>query len=153
MNEDADGIAALVRHFADIEQRHMRGLPIVNPKLFVEAVGARQFNEHRICILISPWFMNLVLLPGNDDWASLEQGQVCELRLPTETLQFTVCHDHALGTYLAAVMFRSVSDFPDQCTARGVAAEILRRLFSPASANTAVISRRALFTGSGARSA
>jgi [NiFe] hydrogenase assembly HybE family chaperone len=142
-----------VRHFEAIERAHMRGLPIINPKLCVEAVGAWQLADHRICILIAPWFMNLVLLPGNDDWAGLAQGQVCDVELPRETLQFTVCHDDVMGTFLTAVMFRTVSDFPDQDTARGVAAEILQQLFSPVAARPAAISRRALFTGSGAADA
>jgi hypothetical protein len=58
-----------------------------------------------------------------------------------------------MGTFLTAVMFRTVSDFPDQDTARGVAAEILQQLFSPVAARPAAISRRALFTGSGAADA
>jgi len=153
MNEYADGIAALVRHFENIEQRHMRGLPISNSKLYVEAVGSRTFAGHQLCILIAPWFMNLVLLPGNDDWVGLAQGQVCDVELPCETLQFTVCHDDVMGVFLTAVMFRTVSDFPDQATARSVAVEILQQLFSPAAARPVAISRRALVTGSGAANA
>lgn len=153
MIESFPTIAALVRHFEEVGRRHMRGLPITNPQLSVEAVGARQFNEHHICVLISPWFMNLVLLPGNDEWASLDQGHINDVNFPRETLQFTICHDDEIGTFLSAVMFRSVSDFPDQETARGVAVEILQQLFAKTSQEKNVFSRRALFTGSGTANA
>lgn len=156
MTSDDSGVAALVRHFEIIARRHMRGLPIVNPKLSVEAAGARQLGEHRVCVLISPWFMNLVLLPGSDAWAGVDQGHVCDVTLPGDTIAFTVCHDDVIGTFLTAVMFRTVSDFPDQETARRVAMEILTRLFAervhgtPAAATGRgpVFSRRALLTGS-----
>ncbi|MGB5345321.1 MAG: [NiFe]-hydrogenase assembly chaperone HybE [Woeseia sp.] len=148
MIKESDDVAALLRHFENIEREHMRGLPIVNSKLAVEVIGVRQFGEHRICILIAPWFMNLVLLPGNDDWAGVEQGQVSEIGLPRETLEFTVCHDDIIGTFLTAVMFRTVSDFPDQDTARNIAIEILEQLFTQP--DRPVLSRRALLTGAAA---
>jgi [NiFe] hydrogenase assembly HybE family chaperone len=155
MNEQTADIAALVGHFEDIERLHMRGLPIVNSKLHVEAVGARTFGEHCICVLISPWFMNLVLLPGNGEWQAFEQGTACDIEFPAETLEFAVCRDVVLGTFLTAVMFRTVSDFPDQLTARNVATDILRRLFPDAEdsvdaasvARPRLISRRALLAG------
>lgn len=155
MTDTPASIAALVQHFEQIEQTHMRGLPILNPRLAVEATAVRAHGEHLVCILISPWFMNLVLLPGTDAWADSDQGECSEIKLPRESLEFNVCHDDNLGTFLTAVLFRTVSDFPDQDTARGVAMGILEELFTTdtASGNGAgtsdrkTISRRSLLTG------
>lgn len=136
----------------------MRGLPILNPRLAVEATAVRSLGEHLVCVLISPWFMNLVLLPGTDEWSDSDQGESFEVELPRESLEFSVCHEDDLGTYLTAVLFRTVSDFPDQDTARDVAMEILQELFTPGAATAEgvgtsdrkTISRRSLLTGMGA---
>jgi [NiFe] hydrogenase assembly HybE family chaperone len=150
MNDSSDDVAALLRHFEKIERQHMRGLPIVNSKLHVEAIGARRFGEHKVLVLISPWFMNLVLLPGNDDWNRFAQGDSCNIEMPAEKMEFTVCHDDGVGTFLTAIMFRTVCDFPDQETARNIATEILQTLFAKPERRAAVVSRRALLTGIGA---
>ncbi len=114
----------LVRHFDAIYRERMRGLPIVNSELSVEAVGFEPFEDHQLGVLISPWFMNLVLLPGDDAWSALEQGASVTIELPEGPYDFTVSHDEAIGTLLSAILFRTVSDFPDQETARVVAEEV-----------------------------
>ena len=159
MNDDACTTAVLVEHFENIYAAHVAGLPIDNPALAVEAVGTTEFGEHKALMLITPWFMNLVLLPGSDEWDNSEQGQICDIEMPGQTLQFTVSQDATSGTYLSAVMFRTVSDFPDQDVAREVAEDILKRLFSPTANDLAdvqtkpkpTLSRRALLSGLGAK--
>ena len=124
-------ISKIVSHFETIYRERMRDLPIVNRCLQVEAVGFRAFGQHRLGVLMTPWFMNLLLLPGDECWQSHEQGARCDVELPGGRYEFTVTHDEALGTYLSAVLFRTMSDMPDQDTARAIAGEILQRLRSP----------------------
>ena len=147
----------MVQHFEDIERRHMQGLPILNPELVVEAAEPREFGEHVIFILISPWFMNLVLLPGTEEWDGCDSGDCIDIEFPYEALQFSVSHDDELGTFLSSVLFGSVSDFPDQASASTVANEVMRTLFTPkkttnrpAAGNRKTLSRRSLLTGLGA---
>ena len=116
----------LVRHFDAIYRERMQGLPIVNPGLSVEAVGFEAFDAHQLGVLISPWFMNLVLLPGDDGMRVFKQGASVKIELPAGPYEFTVSHDEEFGTFLSAILFRTVSDFPDQQTARDVADEIAR---------------------------
>ncbi len=135
----------------------MRGLPILNPRLAVEATGIREFGDHVIFVMISPWFMNLVVLPGTEEWNGSDQGECCEFEFPGELLEFSVCHDADFGTFLSTVLFRTMSDFPDQDMARDVAMEVVRELFATQSATTdnvgsndrKTISRRSLLTGLG----
>lgn len=143
MTDMNDVAAALVQHFERIETKHMRGLPIVNPRLMVEAVGFREFDGHQIGVLITTWFMNLVLLPGTAEWADTEQGSTVKYRLPGGSYDFTLSRDKEIGTYLTAVLFRTVIDFPDQDTARAIAAEILRQLFVAPKEEQATPSRSA----------
>ena len=145
-------ISDLVRHFETIHRERMQGLPIVNASLKVEAIGFDCLGKHRLGVLLTPWFMNLLVLPGADEWSGLATGSTVAWPLPNGRLEFTICRDDSLGTYLTAVLFRTVVDFPDQDTARATAEEILRRL--RAAPDEAVrkpsgtsLSRRALFTG------
>lgn len=127
----------------------MQGLPIVNSALDVEAVGFCAFDEHRIGVLITPWFMNLVLLLGSNIGSRLVQGSKSTLSFPSGPVEFTTAQDEMLGPYLTAVLFRSVAEFPDQDTAKAVALEVMQELFNPAR-NEHAVSRRALFTKVGA---
>jgi len=151
MTESADVIVVLQEHFEVIRTTHMRGLPILNPRMAVEVVAVRDFGEHRICVLITPWFMNLVLLPGKDEWSGVDQGESISIEFPREALDFMVSHDDAIGTFLSAVLFRTVTDFPDQDTAREVARQVMEDLFtSDKKTARKTINRRSLLTGLGA---
>jgi [NiFe] hydrogenase assembly HybE family chaperone len=143
-------IEALEAYYRAVLSDRMAGMPFVNPALEVEAIGFRDFGEHRLGVLLTPWFMNLVLLPGTDDWNDSTQGSTCRWTLPEGTYEFNICQDKDLGVYMTALLFRSVTDFEDQETARATALEIMQRLFekSPDSSATGrTLSRRELFSG------
>lgn len=141
-------VADLVTHYEKIYRDRMRDLPIVNPKLSVEAVGFDQWEDKDLGILITPWFMNLVLLPDSDRLADVPQGEQIECRFPSGPCELTVYQDEELGSYLAAVLFRTVADFPDQETARAVAEEALAQIVTEAPQKEAEkVSRRGLLTG------
>ncbi len=147
-------VSALVAHYDKIAAAKMQGLPIVNPVLEVEAVGFTPGPDgHTAGVLITPWFMNLVVLPATDEWDALPAGATVDWSMPSGRYDMTVCRDEALGTYLTAVLFRTVTDFPDQATAREVAAEVVAALARPPAAPSSAgrtLSRRDLFTRPGA---
>ena len=138
----------LVARYEAIYDERMRDLPIVNPRLAVEAVGFERWEDQDLGILITPWFMNLVLLPNSDRLVDYPQGERVECRFPSGPCELTVYHDEDLGSYLAAVLFRTVVDFPDQDVARAVAEEALAQLLAEAvEKDTEKVSRRGLLTG------
>jgi [NiFe] hydrogenase assembly HybE family chaperone len=145
---DCHGISVenLVYRFECILDERMRDLPFVNPNMQVEAVGFREYDNRPLGVLITPWFMNLVMLPADDDWNESAQGSVVAIDFPSGSVEFTVCADEVMGTYLSAILFRSVTDIPDQQTARELAVEVMKELFTKARDKNTV-SRRALFTG------
>jgi [NiFe] hydrogenase assembly HybE family chaperone len=136
----------LVRHFEQIYLEHMQDLPIVNKRVQVEAAGFQDFDGHELGVLITPWFMNLVLLPADETWAESAQGDKSSIEFPSGPIEFTVSRDETLGTYLTAVLFRSVSDFPDHDVARDIAKQVMKELFVP-TGNRRKMSRRDLLTG------
>ena len=143
-------VEQLVDFYRKVYDERFRDMPIINPQLEVEAVGFGRLEEHEFGALITPWFLNLVLLPGTDRWDARPQGSVCQIELPGGKVDFTVSHDDVLGTTLSAALFSSVADFPDQSLAREVATETLRLLRSADSSETdrarGKLSRRELFT-------
>ena len=153
---DATGLhpESLVEHFRTVARERMQGLPIVNPRIDVETVGFRDLGQHRFGVLIAPWFMNMILLPGTDDWSDLAQGTAVTITLPDGDYDFTVTRDeNSAENYLSAILFRTMADFPDQATARAVAEEIVERLHENKDPQPPVderrISRRGLLSGRG----
>ncbi len=134
---------ALVERYIEIHEQRMQGMPFVNTKLSVEAIGFREFQDFELGVLISPWFMNLVVLPDANLDDRLEQGRKIDVRLPSGNVEFMAVQDEELGLYLSAVLFSSVMAFPDQETAKSIAEQVMQDLFDEPQES---VSRRSLFT-------
>ncbi|HFD80430.1 MAG TPA: [NiFe]-hydrogenase assembly, chaperone, HybE [Gammaproteobacteria bacterium] len=125
-----DPVDRLVAAYRDIAMTRMQGLPICNPALEVEAIGFGRRAQHRVGVLLTPWFMNLVLLPeGGDAWREAAIGSKIECRLPAGEYELTLSDVEGAGVHLSTPLFSTVQDFPDQETARRVALEVLERLY------------------------
>jgi len=146
MIEMTDTIVKMVQQFETIYLEHMQDLPVINKALQVEAVGFRDYHGDQLGVLITPWFMNLILLPEVDNWSNSPQGDTSSIDFPSGRIEFAVSHDKVLGTYLSAVAFRGVVELADQATARKLALEVLSDLMKPPR-NERTISRRDLLTG------
>lgn len=151
MNEPA--VERLVACYREAEPR-MRDLPFYNDRLSIEAVGFRDWEGHRLGILITPWFINLILLPGErDDWSAVEQGDQSDWHLPAETIRFTANRPEEDETevFLAAPVFTNVIGVPDHEAAKNIAAQVLESLLAkPGSEKAApghAVSRRDLLRG------
>ena len=138
----------LASRFFDIHERRMQGLPFINAQLKVEAIGFREYQDFEIGVLITPWFMNLILLPGADVGTGIVQGHRINACFPSGDIEFTAAQDEELGLYFSAVLFSTVTDIPDQITARDLATEIMKGLFE-SEKQSQVLSRRSLFTTAG----
>lgn len=66
----------LAGSYREIGERAMRDLPIYNDALGVEAVGFRWFNGTTIGIMVTPWFMNVVIPAGAI--ARILRARACE---------------------------------------------------------------------------
>jgi [NiFe] hydrogenase assembly HybE family chaperone len=108
--------------FSHIERERMRGLPILNEALQVRAVGFRQWQGRCLGILITPWFMNLMLLPSEgDDWQNLRIGDKQLHQLPSGPYEFILGEETGVGRYQMCSLFSPVFEFADQETAEATA--------------------------------
>jgi [NiFe] hydrogenase assembly HybE family chaperone len=124
---------ALESVFGSILRERMQDMPMLNPALAVEAVGFRHWGEHWLGILITPWFMNLMLMPRvSAKWQPIGERETRHYVLPAGVFEFIGGRDPALGDYQACSLFSPMFEFSAQQEARDTAVAALEALFDPA---------------------
>lgn len=126
-----DRVSALVAAFRQVDEE-MRGLPVYNPALSVEAVGFRPLGDALVGVLVTPWFMSLVVLPLAPPAAMIEPlEQKSVLSFPSGDYPFLAGEVGAGLRYKSCHLFSPIPQFADQRTAREAAEGALEALFAP----------------------
>ncbi|MBI5783937.1 MAG: [NiFe]-hydrogenase assembly chaperone HybE [Rhodocyclales bacterium] len=112
--------SAQVEHaFRRIEAERMAGLPFCNAALRVEAVGFARHEDQWLGALVTPWTLNLILLPGSAaTWISAPEGRRLMIAYPAGEFPFLGGCEDEIGEYLACPLIASMAQFVDQETAR-----------------------------------
>jgi [NiFe] hydrogenase assembly HybE family chaperone len=119
----------LQRVFRRIRRERMGTLPMLNPALGVRCVGFRPWRGHHLGVLITPWFLNLVLLPGEPDaWNGLHVGEKRLHAFPSGPYEFIVGRENGIGRFQMCSLFSPVREFADQTAAVAVAEAVLQGL-------------------------
>jgi [NiFe] hydrogenase assembly HybE family chaperone len=122
----------LERAFGRIERERMRDVPILNPRLQVEAVGFQPFQGHWIGILVTPWFLNALVLPGTGaEWPARKVGDAHIWPLPIGNCEFIAGHEEEIGEYHLCSLMSPVLAIEDQEAARIAAQAALDTLLAP----------------------
>lgn len=104
--------------FREVQAKHMQDIPVINPKLSVKALGFSNeddFNDYRLGILITPWFMNLMLLPKTPLAEGIpEFGNIQKHTFPSGTYEFVTGFDDAFGHYQSCSLFSPMFEFDSQ---------------------------------------
>jgi [NiFe] hydrogenase assembly HybE family chaperone len=134
--------------FRRIAATRMEGVPILNPALAVEVAEADPWDGGVILALVTPWFINVMLLPGAEErahWEDMAVGQSVLHELPGGRFSFIVASEEGIGPYRMCSLFSPVLEFADHetacATARAALAEMLRAEEPP----EVHLSRRDLF--------
>ncbi|MGE5160185.1 MAG: [NiFe]-hydrogenase assembly chaperone HybE [Betaproteobacteria bacterium] len=115
--------------------RRMEGLNFVNPAIDVEAVAFAPWESHWLGAMVTPWCINLMLLPRDTaGWTSLPQGGKRRYAFPAGEYEFISSHDEAVGEYQMCSLISPVLDLPDHATACQVAELARAALLDPANA-------------------
>lgn len=119
----------LERVFNCIYRERMSDMPMVNNKLQVHAIDFQPWQQHYIGVLSTPWFMNLMLLPGDqDDWSNLpELGKQSQL-FPSGRYEFITGYESQLGKYQMCSLFSPMFEFADDDAAVETAHIIMSEL-------------------------
>lgn len=120
----------LVADFTEVWHAKMRDVPIVNKLLHVQAVGWRFHEGRPLGVLISPWFMNLIMLPAEgEDWSDLLTGRKEIIGFASGDYEFIWNVRPMIGGYKACSLFSPMSEFKTQKQATDVANAVMVALF------------------------
>jgi len=132
--------------FNDILAQRMRDLPVLNPALAVGALGFSRYNADWVGVLITPWFMNLLLLPSAESrWSAQAPGTKFDQAFPYGSFEFVVADERQLGRYAQCSLFSPMFQFADQAAAVVAAESALQALLAAPAPRA--ISRRDLLRG------
>ncbi|KAB1083004.1 [NiFe]-hydrogenase assembly chaperone HybE [Neorhizobium galegae] len=120
----------LVDAFRRIEATAMADVPILNRKLSVQCVGMSVFGQEVLCGLITPWFINLVLMPMAVS-VPMRTGAKTRIALPGGIFEFIQSHHNELGAYRMCSLLSPVFEFDIQEDAVTVAQAILAEVLAP----------------------
>ena len=132
IRDPAEATRRLEQAFSTILEERMRDVPLLNPALAVEAVGLREWQGCWIGALVTPWFINLVVLPGAGAWRAVPDRDSVWHAFPSGRFEFIAGNEPGLGPYHACSLFSPVQEFGDHETARETARLALESLFDPA---------------------
>lgn len=107
------------------------GLPILNPALAVQAVGFQHWFSACAGILVTPWMMNLLVLPSDGASWDGEPGTKRRFELPAGPGDFILCDEKGIGPYLSQSLFSPMSSFASQEQAVDTASRIMAGLMRP----------------------
>lgn len=112
-----DPSALIEATFRRIGTERMAGLPFSNPALAVAAVGFARHGSDWRGVLVTPWGINLLLLPAAKDWPVPDPHQRVFREYASGTFAFLGNLEEGLGAYLACPLIHDMAQFADQATA------------------------------------
>ena len=116
--------------FNDIAETRMAGLPICNPAVRVQAVGFREWREHWVGVLVTPWTLSLVLMPGDKaPLKTLGSDEKMSWEFPSGKYEFMGLNEPALGTCQTCSLISPVVDIGRHEDAVSVAEQVMAALF------------------------
>lgn len=135
----ANRLAALVKDFRKGLAPNGPTPPNANPALRVAAVGTRVYHGRPVGVLITPWFMSIVILPGEaEDWSNLTPGASEHVAFPSGRYEFLHNRRSGAGGYKSCNILSDMSGFDSQAKAIAVAERLIAALYAPAEAEDEV---------------
>jgi [NiFe] hydrogenase assembly HybE family chaperone len=123
--------AMLVAAFDHIHKERMFDVPILNDKVQVAVIGFQQWQNSYICIMITPWFMNLMLLPGEEEnWDDMRETTASRHTFPSGNYEFLVGFEPDIGKYQMCSLFSPMFEFADNEAAVETAQVAIRELMN-----------------------
>ncbi len=146
-----DRVQALTKAFETAEAG-MIGLPVHNDRLEIAAIGFREHQDHYFGVMVTPWSMNLTLVPKDPDApAPGALGASRTHSFPSGQYSFIIGRMDGVGILETCSLFSPMDEFDDPEVVRAVAEAALEGVYEapePQPKKKAV-SRRFLLTLNG----
>ncbi len=130
---------AVEEAFFRIQREQMADVPILNPALSVEAVDFQRWQGHWLGIVVTPWCMSMLLVPGSDEnWVSTGENVRRFVKFPAGDFAFLGSEEAELGEYQSCPLFSPMGKFSTQSEATMTArASLIALLTDPQKAQDA----------------
>jgi [NiFe] hydrogenase assembly HybE family chaperone len=123
---------AVEEAFFRIQREHMADVPILNPALSVEAVDFQRWQGHWLGIVVTPWCMSMLLVPGAvENWVSTGENRRRFVKFPAGDFAFLGSAEVELGEYQSCPLFSPMGQFSSQSEATMTARASLVALLAP----------------------
>lgn len=116
-----------------IQRERMADLPILNPALSVEAIDFQRWKGHWLGVVITPWCMSLLLVPGSESgWMSVGDNKRRLVEISHDDFAFLGSDEPELGEYQSCPLFSPMERFATQSDAVMTARALMLGLLAPA---------------------
>ena len=127
----SERIIALENTFRKIQRERMNDVPILNTNIKVQAVGFQGWENSYLGVMITPWFMNLMLLSGDTEhWDELPELSKTSRNFPSGRYEFITGFESDIGKYQMCSLFSPMFEFQDHAAAFDTAEAIMRELMN-----------------------
>lgn len=109
----------------------MADIPVCNDAVRVEAVGFCDHDGDVLGVVITPWFMNLTLVPGSVAETGKHAGEKESRRFPAGRFDFVHGVLDGFGRVLTCSLYSPMFEFADHDAARLAAEAALAALMDP----------------------
>ncbi len=132
MNDDVKAVTVLLEQvFGKIQREQMQDIPILNDKIRVQAVGFRYHEGRLLGVIITPWMMNLMLLPAaDDDWQAWQPGHKEVFEFPSKPCQFMLNEFDRVGKCQTRSVYSPMNSFACHEQAVAAAQQYLEQLLT-----------------------
>ena len=136
---DVSPADAVEEAFFRIQQDQMADVPIQNPALSVEAIDFQRWQGHWLGIVVTPWCMSMLLVPGSvENWVSTGENKRRFVKFPSGDFAFLGSEEVELGEYQSCPLFSPMGKFSSQSEATMTArASLVALLTAPQQAQAA----------------
>ena len=113
--QTANPADAVEEAFFRIQREQMADVPILNPALSVKAVDFQRWQGHWLGVVVTPWCMSLLLLPGSEQgWVATGDNKRRFVRFPAGDFAFLGSSEVELGEYQSCPLFSPMDRFASQ---------------------------------------
>ncbi len=123
--------ARVEAHYAAVARGAMADLPLLNRALGVRLLGLQPWEGMALGVLVTPWAINLMLLPGSGPWPDAAPLSKQVWQFPSGDYPFVNAGDAGFGPYQSCSLFSPVLEFESMEAACATALAALLALLRP----------------------
>ncbi len=124
--------------FFRVYQERMADVPILNAALSVEAIDFQRWQGHWLGIVVTPWCMSVLLVPGSaENWVWTGENKRRFVTFPAGEFAFLGSEEAELGEFQSCSLFSPMGKFTSQVEAAMTARASMVALLTAAPASKA----------------